>query len=75
MRQCTRTGCAERATVTLTYDYGRATAWIDDLHDDRDPHVYDLCERHGTRVSVPNGWQLLERRSRVVVSFRQRLAG
>ena len=75
MRQCSRTGCAERATITLTYQYGRAVAWVDDLHAERDPHSYDLCDRHGDRVSVPNGWRLEDRRSRVLVTFPQRLAG
>jgi hypothetical protein len=55
--------------VTLTYDYRSASAWVDDLHDVRDPHVYDLCERHGMRMSVPNGWHLVDRRARAAVAF------
>jgi len=61
-RQCSRTGCAEAATVTLTYQYGRAQVWLDDLTDEREPHGYDLCERHSARLSVPNGWRLEDRR-------------
>jgi hypothetical protein len=62
-RQCSRTGCAERATVTLTYEYGRATAWLDVLAPERDPHAYDLCARHASRLTVPQGWQLRDRRA------------
>jgi hypothetical protein len=61
-RQCSRTGCAELAVVTLSYDYGQAQAWLDALSVERDPHCYDLCERHGARVSVPQGWVLRDRR-------------
>jgi len=61
-RQCTRTGCAERAEVTLTYHYGRSQVWLDDLSAERDPHAYDLCGRHAARLSVPSGWLLDDRR-------------
>ncbi len=61
-RQCSRTGCAERATVTLTYVYARSHVWLDDLSRDRDPHAYDLCDRHADRLSVPSGWSLSDRR-------------
>jgi hypothetical protein len=61
-RQCARTGCSEQAEVTLTYHYGRSQVWLDDLLPERDPHAYDLCERHATRLSVPAGWYLDDRR-------------
>lgn len=61
-RLCSRTGCSERAEVTLTYDYGRSQVWLDDLADERDPHSYDLCLRHASRLSVPHGWHLHDRR-------------
>ena len=61
-RLCTRTGCAEHAEVTLTYHYGRSQVWLDELSAERDPHAYDLCERHAARMSVPTGWSLEDRR-------------
>ncbi|HEX4982190.1 MAG TPA: DUF3499 family protein [Ilumatobacteraceae bacterium] len=61
-RHCSRTGCAERATVTLTYQYGQAQVWLDDLSGERDPHAYDLCARHASRLTVPQGWLLRDRR-------------
>ena len=61
-RLCSRTGCSERAEVTLTYHYGRSQVWLDDLSPERDPHAYDLCGRHAERLSVPSGWSLEDRR-------------
>jgi hypothetical protein len=76
-RQCSRTGCAEAATVTLSYQYARSIVWLDDLSGERDPHSYDLCQRHAARLSVPNGWRLEDRRSRreLVYAGASRLAG
>jgi hypothetical protein len=46
----------------LTYDYGRRSVWLDGLAREREPHHYDLCERHADRVSVPHGWHFDDRR-------------
>jgi len=62
LRQCSRPGCAEPATVTLTYEYRRARVWLDELSDERDPHGYDMCERHAAGLSVPQGWHVSDRR-------------
>jgi hypothetical protein len=61
-RQCSRSGCAERAAVSLTYEYGRSQVWLDALAAERDPHAYDLCWRHAMGLSVPLGWKLADRR-------------
>jgi hypothetical protein len=61
LRQCARPGCSAPATITLSYDYAGRTVWLDPLLDDDHPARHDLCDRHGSRLSVPNGW-LLERR-------------
>jgi hypothetical protein len=61
-RQCSRTGCASPASATLQYQYGQALVWLGDLTLERDPHDYDLCDRHAARLSVPNGWKLEDRR-------------
>ena len=49
--------------MTLTYQYARSAVRLDDLSPERDPHAYDLCRRHGARLSVPHGWRLEDRRS------------
>jgi hypothetical protein len=47
----------------LSYHYAVGHAWLDDLAPERDPHGYDLCVRHATRVTVPHGWSLDDRRA------------
>ncbi|MGB3734441.1 MAG: DUF3499 family protein [Ilumatobacter sp.] len=61
-RQCSRTGCSDAAAVTLTYDYRQSQVWIDRLAPERNPHDYDMCDRHAERLSVPRGWHLDDRR-------------
>jgi Protein of unknown function (DUF3499) len=61
-RQCSRSGCSDVASVTLTYHYGHSQVWLDNLTPERDPHSYDMCARHAARLSVPQGWHLDDRR-------------
>ena len=77
IRQCSRCGCAEAASATLTFQYARALVWIDDLSAERDPHGYDLCVRHTRRLSAPNGWRVEDRRTAQVLAMSgfTRLAG
>jgi hypothetical protein len=48
---------------------------MDDLVEEVDPHGYDLCDRHGERLTVPTGWRLEDRRNRFRVIVPNRLAG
>jgi len=73
-RQCSRPGCSEPAQATLTYVHSSASAWLDALTEERDPHGYDLCERHAGRVTVPRGWHFLDRRVPTLV-LAERMAG
>ena len=66
-RLCSRPACSEPAGATLTYHYRQGMAWLDDMTPDRDPHGYDLCDRHADRISVPHGWRLDDRRAEVEV--------
>jgi hypothetical protein len=68
-RHCSRPGCGERAVVTLTYQYGRSQVWLDHLRPERDPHAYDLCQRHAARLSVPQGWHVDDRRHPMVLDL------
>ena len=61
-RRCSRTACAEKPAFTLSFQYNRAVVWIDDLLVEEDPHCYDLCAKHGARVTAPSGWHLEDRR-------------
>ena len=61
-RLCTKTGCSEQATATLTYEYQNSQVWIDGLTPEREPHSYDLCRDHARRLTAPRGWDVVDRR-------------
>lgn len=75
MRTCTRSGCREPAEVSLEFQYASSTIWIDDLADEREPNVYELCAKHWSRFVPPGGWSLDDRRRAEVLPFVHRLAG
>jgi hypothetical protein len=62
-RACARPGCGETATATFVYDYRERTTWLDVLADERHPMAYDLCAPHADALTVPRGWQLVDRRN------------
>lgn len=70
---CSRPACARAPAATLTYDYGSSTATIDHLAPSH-PMQYDLCAEHTERLSVPNGWTLVDRRIGNVVDLHGRIA-
>ena len=49
--------------MTLTYIYADSTAVLGPLATFSEPHSYDLCETHGTRLTVPNGWNVIKEES------------
>ena len=59
-RSCSRAGCKSFATMTLTYVYAESTAVVGPLATYSEPHAYDLCILHGTRLKVPNGWNVIK---------------
>jgi len=58
-RRCSRTACARRASATLTYVYSEQTAVLGPLATYAEPHSYDLCESHASRLSGPVGWEVV----------------
>jgi len=46
--------------MTLTYIYADSTAVLGPLATFSEPHSYDLCETHGKRLTVPNGWNVIK---------------
>jgi hypothetical protein len=44
----------------LTYIYAESTAVVGPLATYSEPHAYDLCVLHGTRLKVPNGWSVIK---------------
>ncbi|MHA6801106.1 DUF3499 domain-containing protein [Bounagaea algeriensis] len=59
VRRCSRAGCANPAVATLTYAYADSTAVVGPLATAAEPHSYDLCEEHATRLTVPKGWEVV----------------
>lgn len=55
-RPCSRVSCRAAATMTLTYIYSESRAVLGPIATFSEPHAYDLCERHASRLTVPNGW-------------------
>jgi hypothetical protein len=58
-RRCSRTPCDRAAVTTLTYVYADQTAVVGPLATYAEPHSYDLCDLHGSRLSAPRGWEVL----------------
>ena len=62
-RSCSRVSCRALASMTLTYIYADSTAVLGPLVTFSEPHSYDLCEAHGKRLTVPNGWTVIKEES------------
>lgn len=58
-RACSRSSCRQMASMTLTYNYSDSTAVLGPLATFSEPHSYDLCEQHGVKLTVPNGWNVI----------------
>jgi hypothetical protein len=59
LRRCSRAGCGQAAVATLTYVYADSTAVVGPLATYAEPHCYDLCDAHATRLTAPRGWELV----------------
>ena len=53
---------AALAIVASEQERGVASSFEYPLLEERDPHHYDLCDRHAGRLNPPQGWQLRDRR-------------
>jgi hypothetical protein len=43
----------------LTYVYSDSTAVLGPLATFAEPHCYDLCPLHASRLTVPRGWEVV----------------
>jgi uncharacterized protein DUF3499 len=59
LRCCSRTACKHPPVYTLTYVYRDSTAVLGPLASYVEPHCYDLCEKHATRLTAPRGWDVV----------------
>lgn len=58
-RTCSRAACGGVAVATLTYVYADQTAVLGPLATYAEPHTYDLCSTHATRLTAPRGWDIM----------------
>ncbi len=59
VRRCSRAACGKTAVATLTYVYSDSTAVLGPLATYAEPHCYDLCEPHASRLTAPRGWEVV----------------
>ncbi|BCK53571.1 hypothetical protein NWFMUON74_13430 [Nocardia wallacei] len=59
MRRCCRPGCKNPAVATLTYVYSDSTAVVGPLATVAEPHSWDLCDTHASRITAPKGWDMV----------------
>ncbi|REF30485.1 uncharacterized protein DUF3499 [Calidifontibacter indicus] len=58
-RQCCRAGCGQGAVATLTYVHRDQTVVLGPLATYAEPHAYDLCAHHASRLTAPRGWDVV----------------
>ncbi|WP_040883974.1 DUF3499 domain-containing protein [Janibacter sp. HTCC2649] len=58
-RRCSKTACSQLAVATLTYAYADRAVVLGPLATYAEPHSYDLCAEHATRLTVPQGWEVV----------------
>ncbi len=58
-RRCSKTACRQPAVATLTYVYSDRAAVLGPLATYAEPHTYDLCRDHATRLTAPRGWDVV----------------
>ncbi|MDV3126871.1 DUF3499 domain-containing protein [Mycobacterium sp. 21AC1] len=58
-RRCCRPGCPHYAVATLTFVYSDSTAVVGPLATVAEPHSWDLCVGHASRITAPRGWELV----------------
>lgn len=45
--------------ATLTYVYSDSTAVVGPMATVREPHTWDLCLSHASRITAPRGWEMV----------------
>ncbi len=63
MRVCAKMRCSHEPVATVSLVYTERTVVVDDLFDERDPNLLDLCQEHIGRMTPPVGWVVQDRRT------------
>ncbi|MDN5605220.1 MAG: DUF3499 domain-containing protein [Kocuria sp.] len=59
IRMCSRMMCRREASCTLTYAYSQSTVVIGPLATRVEPHAYDMCTFHASKLTAPRGWDIV----------------
>jgi hypothetical protein len=62
-----RPGCDRPAVTRLSYDTVSCRVWLDPLPDRQGP-AQEICSLHSSRLTVPRGWMLCDRRDALDVA-------
>jgi len=55
--------CSQEPVATVSLVYTERRVVVDDLFDERDPNLLDLCQEHIGRMTPPVGWVVQDRRT------------
>lgn len=58
-RRCSKTACRQPAVATLTYAYSDRAVVVGPLATFAEPHSYDLCADHASKLTPPRGWDIV----------------
>jgi hypothetical protein len=58
--------CSHEPVATVSLAYTERTVVVQDLFDERDPNLLDLCPEHVRRMTPPVGWIVQDRRTTTV---------
>jgi hypothetical protein len=54
--------CGQEPIATVSLSYAEREVRVDDLLEERDPNLLDLCREHVGRMTPPVGWTVLDDR-------------
>ena len=54
MRVCAKMRCSHEPVATVSLAYTERTVVVQDLFDERDPNLLDLCPEHVRRMTPPS---------------------
>ncbi|MGZ8565434.1 MAG: DUF3499 family protein [Actinomycetota bacterium] len=60
MRSCAKIRCGQEPVATVSLRYTEREVRVDDLLEERDPNLLDLCREHVGRMTPPVGWTVLD---------------
>jgi hypothetical protein len=58
--------CDREPVATVTLAYREREVVIEELTDERDPQLLDLCREHTSLLTPPVGWTVMDRREQVL---------